>query len=414
MTSGFIKNLGFFIFVFLIGTWVLYDYKNQSQESNLSSTNFLKDIDFNQVKSFLFKSKKGKIQLTKKSDNWHLFQPVKDFSSLTYLTTWFNSLKKEKLIEIKTQTPISWSDYYLDPGFFVELTLDTGKKLKFFISSKSSFDGKYFIRKEDRLFIGSRLFFENIIGKSFEDFRSLKIINHVGHPKQISYKGKKTFTFKWQNYKWNFSSFPLKNNIINDFWSFLVTQKAKKILTQDEDFKKARLYAVIELSFKTHILVIKIKSLDQSRFFIQTNQRKAILEFDSKTIQPWLLTETVLRDHGRAFQFDKNQLASAQIKTSKKQFVVNKSDIGSDAVQIFLNQILNLKAKKYSKALIKSKSRSLVLKDADNKLIFSLKEGASFKENKEELTWVKTNLQKEKQAVSSAILNKIFALKIKN
>ena len=134
-------------------------------------------------------------------------------------------LKEKKTQNITPKETVQWEEYGLDEkATQVTLSLKSDEKVLFSVSWKPSFDGKYFVRRGDTLLMGDSSLKTAIHEKDPSSFRSLNALHTSGHPLELTYSGKKNFSFTWSDYRWAFKKttpFPLKTGRVSKFWSDL-------------------------------------------------------------------------------------------------------------------------------------------------------------------------------------------------
>ena len=312
MKASFLRGLFFFIFVLAVSAYAFYEYtqveKTETKEKEQSAL-FLYSL--NDLKKISLKNQKETFVLVHESGNWKLKEPLEDTLDLKDLSDWFNQLKQEHLVNVKSSKPIDWDAYDLDGSFILELSLKSGEIKSFSISSKSTFDGKYFVKKENSLFLGSSFLGQGGFNKSKEDLRSKEIIHSFGHPKKIILKASGTLNKKgeslvleWKNYKWSIQdekNFPLDGNRLDGFWTDLSSLKAKRIVSSvsRSELRKHGLYRnffkIVLLFDGEQKSTIRINSLKSTGAFILNSNRKYILEISKEDAKKLILSREDLR-----------------------------------------------------------------------------------------------------------------------
>ena len=430
-----LRGLIFFLFVSALGGYALYDYyrSNERKEKEEELSRFFRESakDVQQIR--LTAPKKKPVVLKQTEGKWRMETPVRDFADFATVSSWLDKLKEQVTEQIRPEGDIQWKDYRLDKETTeAELSLKSGEKFIFSVSSRPSFDGKYFIRKGKELFMGDRFFNDEIKGKTPQSFRSLSVLHTEGHPVQLNYRGKDSFSFVWTDYKWSFKkspSFPLNRDRLDKLWSDLsafkvatITGKASRSALSKHGLVNPKIQ--MSLKFNEKDIQIRVSAPKENRVFLHVSDRDYILECSKKEAEKLILSRAELRDHGAPFKYEKDQARLFELKGKKYSFTAQKTEAGewrsaqpagdrqidTEKLTAILNSLHKLKGKRYSAAPLKSSQDSLILKNEKGEVIFEMKTGQMFQPQSkgERLTWVQTSLSKGKTAVSKVSLDKIF------
>ena len=437
------------LFVLAFGAWAFYEYyqaqKEKEKEEELAL--FLPHTELNQLKAFQIEQANQKLSAVKTDKEWLLEEPVKDLLDGAELSRWLDTLKKQKVQKISTAN-IDWKSYYLDSAPSVHLDLEEGKKIIFSVSKKSSFDGRYFIKKGEELFIGDSSFFSEVNEKNLENFRSKKILPDLTHASQIQFKGKSHFQLNWKDYKWSLkgskpTELPLDSSRLDGFWTDIRSLKALSIkaVINSKSLKKYRLnkpQLTLTLVYGDKEYVLKLSSVKEEKAFVVISHRDYIFEISKEQADKLLLPKKEIYDHNFPFRY-KTALAtqverhagkdsfslkkegenwksaekanSENQKDKKREEVDSKNqksekgkEVNSEKLEDLLDQVKELRGERYKKAIDKKPLRFFTVKEAKGQLIFELKEISQFKD----ISWVQTNLWSEQIALSKSDLDKIF------
>ena len=224
------------LLVLALGAWAFYEYKQSEKEEKqkIEEASFL-NKKLESLKAFRIKKDGKQLEIVKKEQNWFLKQPVQDQASFTEISRWFDEITNQKVQKIQTETGINWKEYHLEKAPGVEMEFSSGETISFSVSKKSSFDGKYFIKKGAELFIGEQYFSSEVNEKDFDSFRSKNLLPSLGHAKKIQFQGKENFTLHWADYKWSLDEankkkdFPLNSDRLDGFWTDASSMKASAI-----------------------------------------------------------------------------------------------------------------------------------------------------------------------------------------
>ena len=412
--------------VLAFGAWAFYEYylaqKEKEKEEELSL--FLPHIELRQLKAFQIEQADKKLSAVKEEKEWLLTEPVKDLLDWTKLSQWFDSIKRQKVQKIQTENT-GWKSYYLDSAPSVQLELVGGRKVTFSVSRKSSFDGRYFIKKEGELFIGENSFFSEVNEKNLEDFRSKKILPALNQASQIQFKGKFDFQLNWQDYKWSLegaspNNLPLNSSRLDGFWTDISGMKALSIkeALNSKNLRKYQLnkpQLILNITYADKKYVLKLSRIQGEKAFISISHRDYIFEISKEQAGKLelLLPKKEIYDHNFPFNY-KTALAFQVKRQADNNFIIKKEGEGwkseegqsvdSKKVEDLLDQIKELRGEKYKKGTDKQSLRSVLITDSENQPLFELKEVSQSKNS----SWIQTNLWPKRISVSKDLIDKIF------
>lgn len=437
MKTKFFGQIFVSFLVLALGAWAFYEYKvSQKEQKQEAEEASLFKQDLKELKAFRIKKEDKQLEMAEEGKDWLLKQPVKDLASFTEISRWFGEIKNQKIQKIKTKENIQWEDYHLDKAPKVEMEFASGENISFSVSRKNSFDGKYFIKKGEELFIGERYFYSEVNEKDFDSFRSKKLMpSRGGHAVKIQLKGKENLTLHWSDYKWSLDEknkkkpFPLDSDRLDGFWTDANSMKASSIkeAVAPSSLKKYGLtHPQVEIIFsypeKDKSQKLKLSSIKEDKAFASVSHRDFIFEISKEDAEKLILSKSAIRDHAFPFNFKKGPSAQIERKSNKeKSFAVKKvkedhwknlntedQPIDAKKVEELLDKIKELKGEKYKKSSAKQNKRSIEVKNSEDEMIFELKEvsvSGSY-------SWVKTNLWDELVAVEKDSLDEIFSANI--
>ncbi|MCZ0931586.1 MAG: DUF4340 domain-containing protein [Oligoflexia bacterium] len=422
----------FFIQIFVslcilaFGALALYEYyqsqKEKEKEEELSL--FLPHIERKQLKAFQIEQTNNRLSAVQKGREWLLTEPVKDLLDGTELSRWFDSIKRQKVQKVKAEA-VDWKSYYLDSAPFVQLELVSGEKITFSVSKKSSFDGRYFIKKAGELFIGESGFSSEVNEKNLDDFRSKKILPALNHASWIQFKGKSNFQLNWKDYKWSLedadkNSLPLDSSRLDGFWTDINSMKALSIkeAVGPDSLKKYQLnkpQLILNITYGDKESILKLSLVKEGKAFVAISHRNYIFEISKEQANQLLLPKKEIYDHNFPFNYKTSLAFQVERQDDKNSFTIKKEGelwksqqgktVDPKKVEDLLDRIKELRGEKYKRGTDKAPLRSFVIKDSENQLIFELKEVSQSKN----VSWLRTNLWPERIAVSKDLISDIFS-----
>ena len=411
--------------VLAFGALAFYEYytaqKEKEKQEELAL--FLPHTELKQLKAFQIEQSNDQLSAVQKEKEWFLIKPVEDLLDWTELSRWFDSIKSQKVQKISTEN-IDWKDYYLDSAPSVQLALVGGEKIIFSVSKKSSFDGRYFIKKSGELFIGESDFFSEVNEKDLGSFRSKKILPGLNHANQIQFKGRYNFQLNWRDYKWSLEgaspgSLPLDSSRLDGFWTDLSSLKALSIkeAVQPSSLRNYQLnkpQQIINLVYGDKKYTLKLSFLKGEKAFVVVSHRNYIFEISKEQADKLLLPKNDIYNHNFPFHYKAGLAVHVEKRAGKSGFAIKKEGeswksaegrtVDSEKVKDLLDQIKELRGENYKKGIDSKPLRSFVIKDSESQLLFELQEISQSKNS----SWVKTNLWPERIAVSKSEIDGIF------
>ena len=459
------------LFVLGFGAWALYEYYKveTEREQKEEKARFLSSMDLNEVKELRIDQKKDKLLFAMRpaeNTNFVLIEPAQDLIDSAELSQWFSDIKNQKVQKVSSGD-LDWKSYYLDSAPFVQLDLVSGDRITFSVSKKSSFDGRYFIKKtkesligkkdpggfffskgESELFIGDSSFFSEVTEKNLDDFRSKKILPDLAHATEIHFKGKSNFRLSWNNYKWSLADssptdLPLDSSRLDGYWTDINSLKAQSIKSDVNPFSNQALqlhvrskdksvnsknlknyllkkYSLnkpalsLELNYNDKKYSLKLSPAKKDKAFITISHRKYIFEISKEQADKLLLDKKEIYDHNFPFKYKTALAYQVERQNGKNSFKVNKEgetwkdqevrEVDSKKLEELLDQVKELRGENYKKRTDKKPLRFFTVKDSEGQLIFELKEISQSK-NK---SWLQTNLWDKQIAVPKTDIDNIF------
>lgn len=432
-----LKTVGRLVFSLIAlagGLFAFYEYRKAEKQKaqKVADEKFLHK-HIKDLKAFRIKKKGSTLFITQEGKTWVLKQPVQDQASWAEISRWMDEITNQKVQEIKDIDEIKWENWHLsDQAPSVEMDFTDGSRVSFSVSEKSSFDGKYFIRKGEQLFIGERYFHTEVNEKNFEAFRSKSLLPpNSRHATKIQFHGEKGFTLLWNNYKWSLegadeNTLPLDHHRLDSWWTDLSSLKASAIKEKAKPpfLKQYGLVRPDKITFHSNFkekeYSLKLSLLKNDKAFVALSHRDFILELTKESAELLPLSRHDILNHSFPFDYDKNRAFQIEIKQAKKTVSIKKHDgiwsttpsdskktLDNQKVKDFLSQIKNLKGETYlsSKKAFKP-DRSLEIKDEEGQTLFRLEEIAKASQQN---SHIKTSVWHEWIVMPKKSIDEIFA-----
>ena len=410
-------------FVVGVAGFAYYDFiqSNRSEQKALKSSYLLnQELEFSKLHKIEIK-KSYSIILEKENDNWILKTPLKDEASFAEVARWFDEIKNQKVKLIERQGDIPWGDYYLENSPQVILNFLERDPVQFFVSSKASFDGKFFLKKGDKLYIGEQYFAQEVVDKTAAHFRNKKIIPTYGHPNQVTLDQKSKMNFFWKDYKWSFQdkNIPLDTKRLDRFWQDLSSLESSsfKGRATSQALKKYKLNQpqdqIILKYNPDKRVVIKMSSVQKDKVFVHSSHRNFILEISKKDRDKLFLSPKDIYDYTKFFNFNTEEVAYLKFQSSKRSYTLEKKgrewvfsnslnrEVDPEKVKILLNSVSHLKGQDYKKSSLQNKKDYLIIKNSAGKDLLKMDISSPVGS----FVWVQTQLFKGQVALSHKALD---------
>ena len=207
MKSSLYMRLFLLCIAGLLFALAVFEYRRSKEKEELQKQKALifkngepKDI----TKLSLTKQDGSRLILEKKEGRWKLIQPVNDLADPSVVEGLIEDLFDESAQSLLEKN-VKWSDYDLDPPFANLSLHSTGRRWTIGIGGEPSFDGKFYIKKDQKLFIGSSKW-DHLSRPWTNSYRSKALYSQKGGFEKLSYrKSKESYEFIQKDGKWQWS-----------------------------------------------------------------------------------------------------------------------------------------------------------------------------------------------------------------
>ena len=462
-------NICLSVLILSAGAFALYKQRSHQKEEAQKEKKllFLPEAELEGLKAVrIYKTKEEALSIIKKEKDWFLVEPIADLASLTELSRWFNEISRQKVKKLELDNNLGWETDYLDQYPFVELDFKSGESLSFSVSSKSSFDGRWFVKKGDQIFLAESSFASEVNNKNLDDFRSKKILASLNHASRIEFKAEQSFALNWKDHHWFLegakeTALPLDQERLNAFWTDLTVMEADSILESVKSIKKYKLdrpAVTLNLFYGDREYTLKLSSVQKDKLYAVISHRDYIFEISKDKLDKIQLSKEKIYNHNFPFDYDtalaeqieiknesghikikkrkdkwelllneeasqkeeskdkdliesdkpssqeKEPLSGEGLKTSDKKLSSEEEILDPEKVRGFLDQLKSLKGESYQQIKEPRALRFILIQDSKSQTLFELKE---FSQSKG-FSWLKSNLWREGVAVSKEEMDRIF------
>jgi hypothetical protein len=170
-------TLVLFVVAVIMGGVAYYEYEN-SKEEKVEQAREAQIIGWGQEELTSATLKKGKkhLHVEKRDGNWWIVEPLEDFGDQFNMKSWTGDIATEKGKRIEAKKTASgevfWAEYGLDKDL-TEITIEKkdGEKAVIFFAKNSTFDGQFFARYKDEVYVAVRPW-TGVMAKTADNLRS--------------------------------------------------------------------------------------------------------------------------------------------------------------------------------------------------------------------------------------------------
>ena len=203
MKAQFLLKILISAFVLIIGAFALYELKKEEGEKKeeKEQSSFLYEFELKDLTQFQIKQKSQDINAKIKEGHFVLTSPVEDLANFQEISRWFKSLKSLKTERMEEKGDLK--KYQFTDGTKVKLQFKD-QIVDFTLSLKSTFDGRYFLKQGEDVFIGESGFHEEITKIEAKSFVRRALVFPNSSISEIRFQGKENFSIVKKESAWDF------------------------------------------------------------------------------------------------------------------------------------------------------------------------------------------------------------------
>ena len=285
MRSSLYIRLFFLCVAVLLVAFAIFEYrrsKEKEQEQKESSLIFQSHIRQSIIRLSLVKQDSSQFILEKTEQGWMLSQPIKDLASASAVEGLLDDVFYESA-EVLSEENIRWSDYDLDPPFATLSLQSANEKWEIEISGESSFDGKFYIKRGEKLLLGSSAW--GRLARPWTDtYRSRALYSQRTDISKLSYKAQKEnykFIRKDNKWHWNLET-PLSQKAVEDLIDLLKGEMISAFSSQKKTFfKNPDLEIQVVSEGQEAPWVLKLKKINEEKAQVTLSDRDFIYELNA-------------------------------------------------------------------------------------------------------------------------------------
>ena len=165
------------VVVVVVGVAYLDFQRGREQESAKEiKDRIFPELEGSRLDRVVFHNGRQTLEFQAKEGEWSLHRPLFDKGDDAEIDRFLMNLLRQDVYVVEVDKEVNWSQYGLEkPQGYFRLRTREGGEYQVEISRISSFDGRYYLRKQNRLFIGHR-FWGDLVKKEFDDFRDKRLL----------------------------------------------------------------------------------------------------------------------------------------------------------------------------------------------------------------------------------------------
>lgn len=285
MRSSLYIRLFFLCVALVLVVFAVYEYRRSEKQKSVQKEEaliFKSHVRGNIVKLSLTQQDSSQFVVEKTKQGWNLIQPVNDLASSSAVEGLLDDIFDESA-EVLSIENVQWSDYDLDPPFSILSLQSENENWNVGISGESSFDGKFYVKKGDKLLLGSSAW--GRLARPWTDvYRSKSLYSNRGGISKLYYKTKNQnyeFTRKDDKWHWNLKT-PLSQTSVENLINLLEGEMISAFSNQKKTvFAKPDLEIKIVNEDQKNPWVLKLKKVSEEKAQVTLSDRKFIYELNA-------------------------------------------------------------------------------------------------------------------------------------
>ncbi|MGE0761771.1 MAG: DUF4340 domain-containing protein [Bdellovibrionales bacterium] len=369
---------------------------------------------------------------------WQMTEPVADAVENETIASHLDTMASERGAEMPKAKSGSynWSEYGLNqPGLEAELTKSDGNKVKFAVSSQAAFDGSYYVRLNDRLFLGGGSW-ARIAEKGSAQLRDKRfwrkqgaierLIVETQHP---DLKEKMVLVKKEGKWSQEGKSHLIDATKVDGYLSALKEIRALDYVANKADVATLKKYGLDRPVTKITLgeFTASVSAEKDNAAYVKTSEADAILRLSGHDAGQLKIGSSDVRDGRVPFKMNLEQVRQLQVKAGQKVQTFKKegSDwkldgakpeqkVQSENLQKVFENISNLEAKSFlpSTQKVGAIKQKVEFLNGEGKPLLAVEVGEDFtpkggRHQNEGMTYLRVSSIPEVLAVSTADLQKL-------
>ncbi len=282
--SSLYIRLFFLCIAGLLAAFAVFEHRKSKEKKEVQRQEtliFKNEIRRSIVKLSLIKQDGSQFILEKKNLGWQLIQPVNDLASSSAVEGLIDDLFNEEA-QVLSEEDLKWSDYDLDPPFSTLSLYSANEQWNIGISGEPSFDGKFYIKKDQKLLLASARW--SSLSRPWTDtYRSKALYSKKGSVSKLYYKKpNESYELIQKEGKWQWSlKISLSQRAVEDLIDLLKGDMISAFLNKTKvPFSKVDLEIKIFSEDQEDPWVLKLKKISEEKSHVILSDRDFIYELN--------------------------------------------------------------------------------------------------------------------------------------
>lgn len=355
---GFRQTWIFAIVVSVVSVFAYIEYTNMQKEKRAeqNKNKLFSELVTDNVNSITIKKNKlgdmqssldMLIELTRKDPSWRMTKPVSDLANEKAVSDFLQRIKDQEgeVIQQSSSSPDQLAQYGLNAPL-AEITLTAAEnEVHFFVGAVPTFDGRYYIKKGDKVYIGSKAW-GFIAGQQPVDFRDRHLFKGQAQPvheliiQPVIAKNKSKLHLVKDNNRWtsrNYQNLPLDQSKVANLMSSLQDLTYNEVLseTTDADLKtwglsssqrKTMLTVNVENDGSHRKWTLDVGQRRDHQYFVKSSSDQKVVAVNEMQLKELEKNIDQLADLSAAFHFIPEAVRKIQYSDDKVFYEFIKSD----------------------------------------------------------------------------------------
>lgn len=430
----------FLTLVIVVVGLAFYQYKKDQKDEKSSTEKAMlineADRDIVEVK---ITSNNSVLELKRDQDQWKIVKPIEDLADESAASSFASSFANQKVQETEKSGPaVDWKQYGFDSDKTKQIDLKsvTGKDYHLTVSGKNAFDGRYYIRMNDKLLLGE-IAWASILAREQSTLRDKRLLRDSAEPSEvvIQSKGNKLKLTRVDG-KWTGpANLKLDREKIDYYIGEILEAVADGVVDKRSGSSKQAEIVVVQKDKPTKLIFYSRKSAATQNpnapqnifdYFVEVEGRPVIYRLNKSEHEKLVTDENALRDKKWPFAFPLEQVAEVSVKMTGVDFKIKKSgddwllenptpeqELDKNRLPTFFEKIKNMEAEefipsRFAKGFNPPRGK-IIMKDSSGVEVFSFEFGDEFSKGKDTvpMLYTKSNLTKEIMAVKTGAVSAI-------
>ncbi|MCB9026674.1 MAG: DUF4340 domain-containing protein [Bdellovibrionaceae bacterium] len=309
--KSFKSTFVFAVLVLLLGiaTFLEFNRSEKEEKSKDEQTKALPYWDQSQISELRIVSEDRDLHLIKKDSQWQILSPIKDKADISTVESMLSSMITDKLSKLELEgSAFNLSQYGFDEAKrFMEFINNSNTKKKLMLSSKKTYDGKYYLKYSDSpdVYLASSTW-DQWIRRSVNEIRNKKLFSDQDKIKKLTIiDGKKKISFENIDSQWIIDgdkNFPVNETKLKTLISSLQNFRAADVSAEEqstETLKKYKLVKpglklILELDGSESPIELNVSDLtkDSGDIFLYSNHLPFIYKTFKTVVEKWVVSKS--------------------------------------------------------------------------------------------------------------------------